>query len=689
MPAITDEKLLKPSKQFTKHVLNVVNSIAAFVIVYILLFVAAIIIACAMAVLGYVIMANVHMFIILLLGVGFVLSGLMLVFFLIKFIFRKNNPIPNRYEITESDQPVLFEFIRKLTTETGAPFPKHIYLTPEVNASVFFDSSFWSMFFPVKKNLNIGLALVNTLNQSEFKAVMAHEFGHFSQRSMRFGSYVYNLNKVIYNMLYENKGYETMMNTWARWHNVLRLTAVINIKIVKCIQYILKKMYISLNRNYMGLSREMEFHADAIAAYYSGSDNMASALRRLDAADNCYNILLNFLNGQLNQKRRSANIYSQHLVVLKLFAHDKGLSVDEHGVPMIRTEIVSLKNSRIIIYDQWASHPTTNEREKKMDGLNIAGQTLHYPAWLLFKDANLLQEHFTTELYAAVGDYKDLEIINDEEFSKYFNDEAANSKYNEAYKGFYDNRQISSFDIDEAISNASDLQPVNFDDLFTDDNCNLPKAIDGMRKDIAQLDMINNNDNKEINTFDFEGIKYVKQNAAEIKEIIHNDLETTQEQLKTLDKRAFQFFYISAKTANLQQSLVDNYKRILSNQQTTEQDYNNYSTIMTTIRPIYNKMKKETIYATVNEVYDREKTVKARIKEIIAKDEIAHYITSEQQKSIDKYLSKNWIYYLEPSYDNNAIEIFKNGINAYISIICESNFQQKKLLFNFQLTLLN
>ena len=35
--------------------------------------------------------------------------------------------------------------------------------------------------FPSKKNLEIGLPLVNALTLSELKAVLAHEFGHFAQ----------------------------------------------------------------------------------------------------------------------------------------------------------------------------------------------------------------------------------------------------------------------------------------------------------------------------------------------------------------------------------------------------------------------------------------------------------------------------------------------------------------------------
>ncbi len=37
------------------------------------------------------------------------------------------------------------------------------------------------MFFPTK-DLVVGIGLINAFNISEFKAVVAHEFGHFSQQ---------------------------------------------------------------------------------------------------------------------------------------------------------------------------------------------------------------------------------------------------------------------------------------------------------------------------------------------------------------------------------------------------------------------------------------------------------------------------------------------------------------------------
>src|SRR5262249_53693075 len=111
----------------------------------------------------------------------------------------------------------LFAFIRRICADTGAPFPKHIYVTPEVNAAVFYHSSFLNLFFPTRKNLLIGLGLVNNLNISEFKAVLAHEFGHFSQKSMKLGTYVYVANRVLADIIYGRDFLDDIVNQAKGW----------------------------------------------------------------------------------------------------------------------------------------------------------------------------------------------------------------------------------------------------------------------------------------------------------------------------------------------------------------------------------------------------------------------------------------------------------------------------------------
>src|SRR4030095_5030349 len=195
-PQNVSEDKLALSTEFRKKVGTTIFSIILFFIVYILLVLASIALAIGCFYAGVWIIISLPRFITIMIGIGAMCLGVSVIFFLIKFKFAVARDVnPGRVQITEKDQPKLFAFIRRLTKETNTPFPKKIFVSPDVNACVFYNSSFWSMLFPVRKNLEIGLGVVNSVNLSEFKAVMAHEFGHFSQRSMKLGSFTYNVNR--------------------------------------------------------------------------------------------------------------------------------------------------------------------------------------------------------------------------------------------------------------------------------------------------------------------------------------------------------------------------------------------------------------------------------------------------------------------------------------------------------------
>ena len=101
------------------------------------------------------------------------------------------------------------------------------------------------------------------------------------------GSYVYNVNQVIHNMLYENDGYNNIVSRWAEASGYFALFAILAIKIVRAIQWILQKLYGLVNKSYMALSREMEFQADV----WPGSP-VTSRCSRLYCASPCPIILL-------------------------------------------------------------------------------------------------------------------------------------------------------------------------------------------------------------------------------------------------------------------------------------------------------------------------------------------------------------------------------------------------------------
>src|SRR5205823_3701652 len=76
------------------------------------------------------------------------------------------------------------------------------FIVPDVNAAVVTHTGFASLFWPTGKDLLIGLGLVNMLNLSEFKSVLAHEFGHFAQRSTRLSGYVYTILNLFQGMVF-------------------------------------------------------------------------------------------------------------------------------------------------------------------------------------------------------------------------------------------------------------------------------------------------------------------------------------------------------------------------------------------------------------------------------------------------------------------------------------------------------
>ena len=67
----------------------------------------------------------------------------------------------NRVEVKREECPKLFSMIADVAKSTGNKMPKHVYLTAEVNACVFYNStSIWAIFFPTRKNLMVGLGLL-------------------------------------------------------------------------------------------------------------------------------------------------------------------------------------------------------------------------------------------------------------------------------------------------------------------------------------------------------------------------------------------------------------------------------------------------------------------------------------------------------------------------------------------------
>ena len=655
-----------------KQVYKVIGSIVLFMVVYLILMAAATLLAIAFGWLGIQLMLNFRSFIGLIFGVGLIGAGISVLVFLVKFIFAvSKDENGQRVEVSEADQPRLFAFIRELTEATGTRFPKKIYFSPEVNACVFYNSSFWSMFLPVRKNLEIGLGLVNSVNVSEFKAVMAHEFGHFSQRSMKLGSFTYNVNRVIHNMLYENKGYANFLNAWGKLHWGTALFAKLTARIAQGIQWILRGMYSFVNKSYMGLSREMEFHADAVSAGVSGGNNLVSALSRIEIAGSCYNTALSEANARVKQNKASRNIFSNQLAIFRQVAAEYDLPVTQ-GLPDISYHFVhSFSRSRINFKNQWASHPTLEERKNYLDQLGLEIPADRSSAWVLFDNTETLQENATTNLYRTVKFEGTIEYYDQPEFEKEYLGRKAEYALPPEYKGYYEGRYIETrdWDLDKALEEQASTK--TFEQLFNEETGQLQTVIDSNKKD-AELARAIYEKKIDLKTFDFDGVKYAAREGEKVALQLEKEIETQVQRQRKTDKEAFLFFL--HRPGADQQRILTNYRRW----QRVHLLYDDYvqlvNRILQKIRPFYSGgLRLEEISSIIQGLKEKdEKELKQKYREL----ELAGILQIGENKElymrVQTFLDRDYAYFIDKSFQNNELEELKglaidvaNAFNRY------------------------
>lgn len=638
---------------FKKEVSKSILAIILFIVVYLLLVIvaAALVALCLYA--GYALISLAFKWFTILGALGLIGLGVMVFVFLIKFLFDKSREdVSDSIEITANDQPKLVAFIHDVAKEVGTRKPKKIYITHDVNACVFYNSSFWSMFLPVRKNLKIGLGLVNALNISEFKAVIAHEFGHFSQRSMKLGSFVYNVNHIIYNMLYRNTGYAESLKTFADIHVIFFVCAKITTAIVRGIQWVLQQMYKIVNLSYLGLSRQMEFHADLVAARSSGSNNIVSSLKRIDFAASCYQSTLSLYDRLWKENKRATDLYHDHSCVMKHLAKTSHYRL-EGGLPVIN-EWTEDGEGRINVNNQWASHPTTLERKEFLDKFDLEGPVDSTTAWSLFQNEEILKQQLTQQVYIHQEEFVNKIPIDNAAFEEYYTSEMTKNELPEVFEGYYNDRMVDMFDT--ASFNDSPLIELSFGELFTNNVKILPKQIDAVSADIELLKKIQEG-TTGIKTFDLHGRKYKVADAAAVIAELEEELKEKQERLKTSDRQIAQYFYQFAAGVSQkeQQQFVEAYNMYFKERESANSFIPVFADILQKIHPVYEEnLSIESAAQAIEALKSAEQIFKKELQQWLDKG-----IFDKDQDSKDKvlqFIQADYQYFSGTEYFNNELE---------------------------------
>lgn len=385
--------------------------------------------------------------------IGMCLLAIMLGIYLIKplFAFKKNRN-ETRVEVFETECPDLFAMIRDVASKTGCKMPKHVYLSPDVNACVFYDTSFWSIFFPIKKNLEIGLGLFDGTSVEEVKSVIAHEFGHFSQNSMKVGSTVYVTNTVLHDLIYAEDFWDRFVDKWCLSDTgVIRFFGVLTRGLTNIIKRLTFYVYKFVQKGYLKLSRYMEYDADNIACQCVGSNNFVSAMCKIDALSNKDGIYKHLLINLIDEKKIVANYFIGKQIVAHIIPN-KDMPVLQHNEQLTKPIRTFEIESRIKVEDVWSSHPYLEDRLKNARIQNcdapVSDKTI--PAWGLIPD--VISERVSTNYTSLIRKTVEGEIsyISDEQLKEWMQKEVSENFMDDRLRPFF-GKNILQFDVDKEV----------------------------------------------------------------------------------------------------------------------------------------------------------------------------------------------------------------------------------------------
>lgn len=399
-PANVRADLTRPSAAYRRHAYLAVAGVVLFLVGYVAL-------ACWFA------WTSVRLFTeipganrgaIIVVGGALAAAFLALLMFKAMFFIRRGE-IERDIEVTPKSHPRLFAFLYRLADEAKAPRPHRVFVSPRVNAAVTYDLSLVNLIFSSKKNLEIGLGLVNVLTLSELKAVLAHEFGHFAQRTLAVSRWVYIAQVIAQHLVAKRDGIDRLLHrissadprvAWIGWG--LRL-------IVWSIRSLIASVFGWVILAKRALSREMELNADLVAVSLTGSDALIHALYRLEAADDAMDKSLSFADEESAAGKAIADLFA---VQSEMIARMRGVLGDErYGLaPALPTDAKDAAAHRLFKAQfaqpprMWSTHPSNNIREENAKADYVPATLDERSAWVLFEEPAQLRTEMTSWVYA-------------------------------------------------------------------------------------------------------------------------------------------------------------------------------------------------------------------------------------------------------------------------------------------------
>lgn len=158
--------------------------------------------------------------------------------------------------------------IKAIADALHEPMPSEVYLVADANAFVLETPGKGGS--GKRRIMGLGLPLLQMLSIAQFRAVLAHEFGHYYAGDTRLGPWVYNTRRAV-EEVYKNLGKKSTVLTFLRrWGLVAGLHRLLMAG--------LRHYWRLFMRITQAISRRQEFRSDELACYVAGSQPLIDGL---------------------------------------------------------------------------------------------------------------------------------------------------------------------------------------------------------------------------------------------------------------------------------------------------------------------------------------------------------------------------------------------------------------------------
>lgn len=684
-----NDNALNPSPALRKMSLRALSFILLFVFTYVLLIAFAVALISACIFLAYLFIQHNFTVYTAVPGLMLVAMSVTVFIFVIKFVFKRSvKQEIVRVKVTPSQEPELFALISDVAAQLKSGMPRSVYLSPDDNANVSYGSPFLSMFFPLRANLLIGMALINTHSIEELKGIIAHELGHCTQSGMRLGVYVSNANSVLHNMLYDNDAFDRTLEAWADGVSYFRISAKVAALFIQAIRYILQQLYEALNINNLALSREMEYHADALAAMVVGSAPVLNGLSRSTLSGISFDCVYSYHERKINGGFRPLNIYPQQTLVMKHLAKTHRLKMED-DLPFIDPDMIwKLRGSKIIFADQWSTHPDMEHRINRVKNLDIQNKfNCKAPALSILIQKDYWQETLSEKLFERYFTYDSKpEVTGFEMFRDDFLEPFSSDVVDERYHGYYD-AHLPYYKFDQELLHQPVINAHNYDDLFNQQGLDELIEFDVLERDLTQIKGMQQKP-EAFNLFYYEDTIYNAEYCWNLVRSLEIKKDKLQDKINLRSLNILDYFKGAAQDCGHTEDWKQNYLLFKEVTEISLSCQDRYVDLGDKCLFMYESTPLEKIRLKMADFRTAESLFKDRLSLILNHSAFRSEMTAHQMTKFETYLASDIIYFEGSRYIDEHVDQLANLAYDFRSIYHAVCLKHKIKFLNDQLALL-